>query len=61
MELVNNNNNNNNNNNLSFCVRLQVRKTSFALRHAKFTSEQILRETLNNEGEGFAYSCNKGP
>lgn len=42
-------------------MRLQERKTDFALLHAKFTSEQILRETLNNEGEEFAGSCNKGP
>ena len=42
-------------------MRLQVRDTSFILLHAKFTSEQILRETLNNKGEGFAVSCNNEP
>jgi hypothetical protein len=48
------NNNNNNNNNSFFSIRLQVRKAGFALLHVKFTSEHFLRETLNNEGEGFA-------
>ena len=42
-------------------MRLQVRKTGFVLLHAEFTSEQILRETLNNEEGVFAGSCNNGP